>query len=651
MRIKKIQIKRFRGIEDSISEIKGYNVLIGRNGVGKSSFLKALDFFYAPSFGIGVNDFFHQVIAQPIEVAITYNSLSKEALEEFKSYIQDGLLTVTKKAIWNGVSAVESYHGSKMACPDFDKIRSLDGTEKKEEYNKIVSSGNYTGLEKAKTIPEVEQRLEDWEKLNINRCQLKLDEGKFFGFKNVGTGKIDKYSNLVLIPAVRDASEDALDTGKSSLKKLLDIALSRALNTAGLMKEFTDDTVSRYQKIIEKEAFCLDTVNSRLNDALKRYAPRAELNLEWMPLKNPSIAEPAAIAKLVEDGFTGEIAFKGHGLQRAYIMSILHFLAEVQKGVVTFGKETAEHSIPGLILAIEEPELYQHPSQARFLAKTLVDMTEIDNGKSPLQVICTSHSPYFVDVRTYEYVQVVRKIPSQSDGTKLSTVMNSSTFSKVAEKLKNAHKSTTPFDEHGLKARLVTLLNPHINEVFFAEFVIIVEGEEDRAILSAVMPLHKDASCLEAKGVSIIPVNGKNNIDKLRAILDTLSIPSYVIFDKDGQDGKNEVPNQKTNIALQRLLGVSEPGGSPGQIITEDYAIFDPDFQKAIDNAIGGSKWIDCRNKIAEELGYAKHKYANKNPAVLRMVFEKLEKEGTSLPSCLTQCLDSIVKKHKAIYN
>ena len=45
MKIKEISIKNFRGIEDLTLQLNDFTVLIGKNGVGKSSILHALNFF------------------------------------------------------------------------------------------------------------------------------------------------------------------------------------------------------------------------------------------------------------------------------------------------------------------------------------------------------------------------------------------------------------------------------------------------------------------------------------------------------------------------------------------------------------------------------------------------------------------------------
>lgn len=64
--------------------------------------------------------------------------------------------------------------------------------------------------------------------------------------------------------------------------------------------------------------------------SIQRFAPGAEVVLAWSPMAEVRLQEPTAIARLVDDGFEGDVATKGHGLQRAYLMAALQALAELE---------------------------------------------------------------------------------------------------------------------------------------------------------------------------------------------------------------------------------------------------------------------------------------------------------------------------------
>ena len=70
---------------------------------------------------------------------------------------------------------------------------------------------------------------------------------------------------------------------------------------------------------------------------------------------------------------------------------------------------------PTLLLGVEEPELYQHPPQARHLADVFGQMAKGNN-----QVLITTHSPMFVSGDGFENTQLVRA-PQNNTGSKVKS--------------------------------------------------------------------------------------------------------------------------------------------------------------------------------------------------------------------------------------
>lgn len=101
---------------------------------------------------------------------------------------------------------------------------------------------------------------------------------------------------------------------------------------------------------------------------------------------------PSAQVKAVEHQFEGSLSRFGHGLQRSFIFTLLQELAEHDdKG-------------PRLLLGCEEPELYQHPPQALYLAGVMQQLSTQN-----AQVMVSTHSPHFVSGRNFEQIRMVRK--------------------------------------------------------------------------------------------------------------------------------------------------------------------------------------------------------------------------------------------------
>src|SRR5688572_12065347 len=81
-----------------------------------------------------------------------------------------------------------------------------------------------------------------------------------------------------------------------------------------------------------------------------------------------------------------------------------------------------------MILACEEPELYQHPPQARHLADVFVQLAQSNN-----QVLVTTHSPLFVSGDGFENVRLVRT-PAKNTGSQVASL----TFDTLCIRIRTA---------------------------------------------------------------------------------------------------------------------------------------------------------------------------------------------------------------------
>jgi len=186
---------------------------------------------------------------------------------------------------------------------------------------------------------------------------------------------------------------------------------------------------------------------------------------------------------------------------------------------------------------------------------------------------------------------------------------------------------------------MTTLLNPWTNEGFFADVVVLVEGEDDRsALLGCASVMGRD---LERMGISVIPCDGKNNIDRLFLIFSGLGIPAYVVFDGDKGD-KRKQGSERTNRILQRLLGVCDPEDWPETVVTERYAIFERNLDEEIRVRIGDDCYLSTASAFRNENGYPDNDSCRKSPAFIRKVLEEGQSIGASVPA-LEGILDSVI--------
>ena len=98
--------------------------------------------------------------------------------------------------------------------------------------------------------------------------------------------------------------------------------------------------------------------------------------------------------------------------------------------------EIVSAQLPNLVLAIEEPELYQHPSRQRHLASVLLNLAigVIPGVAESTQVVYATHSPLFVGLDRFDQIRVLRKVPQGEDKPK-ATRINRTDMKAVAEEL------------------------------------------------------------------------------------------------------------------------------------------------------------------------------------------------------------------------
>jgi predicted ATP-dependent endonuclease of OLD family len=205
----------------------------------------------------------------------------------------------------------------------------------------------------------------------------------------------------------------------------------------------------------------------------------------------------------------------------------------------------------------------------------------------------------------------------------------------VIEKADGTAEGTNTGDT--LRPRLLALMTPWMNEGFFADVVVLVEGEEDRAaIIGAANAKDLD---LESSGITIIPCNGKRSIDRPVAILNQLRIPTYAIWDSDEGDGD---ANPEDNHRLLRLFG--DPIEDWPDRVADRFACFKHNLRTTLCAEIGQPLYDEVLRSCCERLCLGKNKHAAKNPIVIRDILREAYQRGKS-----AKTLDLIVSQIAAI--
>lgn len=404
MRIKNISVKNFRSLKDVEIKFDDITTLIGPNGAGKSSVLRALDWFFNGSKGgdLTDEDCSYGAVDQPIEVQVTFDSLTTADRQVLGKYVTAEMDTFTTWKTRTSDGA-ETLSANAKGFPPFTPIKNApNATEKKNRYKALRDSSPDLNLRAASSGTAADEAMTEWEAEHIDLLEdVPEVQTNFFGFNS--NAKMSGLFDFVLVTADLRASEESQDAKSTIIGRILERSVDRTLADERVT-EIVEQS-RRDQQAVYDEAFGeqLAQITSDLNVVVEGYTPGRSVSVKPadVELKAPRTTFQVSIL----DGSTEtSVERQGHGFQRTLLISALQMLA--QSGAA--GEEGV------ICLAIEEPELFQHPIQAQAFAKVLRTLAE-DDAKS-IQVAYATHSPYFIEAQKFHQVRRMTRSGEYSRG-------------------------------------------------------------------------------------------------------------------------------------------------------------------------------------------------------------------------------------------
>lgn len=623
MKIQSVRIKNFRTLKDLTIPFDSVTTFIGPNGAGKSTVLRALDWFFNGKPGsLTEKDCSFGATDEEIEVQVTFTDLSEKDREALGRYVPNGVVTFTawRRRFPDGS---DERSANAKGFPEFNAIKAATGaTAKKELYAALRLSQPELDLPAANTGAAVDQAMTAWEASHTDQLvnapeALKTD---FFGF-NSG-GKMSGLFDFVLITADLRASEESIDGKSSIIGRILERSVDRAAADEAIAAIVEESRAKQQKVYAEKFNAQLVAMTMQLNKVVTSYSPGRAVTIypAEVELKAPRTTFEVAVL----DGTTEtDVERQGHGFQRTLLISALQLLAQS-------GAASAEGVI---CLAIEEPELFQHPIQAQTFAKVLRSLAE-DAGKR-FQVTYATHSPYFLEARHFDQV---RRLTRSSDEIPVVTVH----YATVADVKANLHGTVK---DKTVDQQLDGTVTNQLAIALFANRAFLVEGNTDLSVFYGIGDKTSPGS-LEAAGISIVPVGSKTSIPLAHAILKLIGIPVYALFDADAgfearATVKGKLPEdiekeRKSHVAANRMMlkyfGRAEED-FPSAIVADEVAI----FEGCIETFLSASwpEWITACDEVAAVAGIN----FKKNQFAYRMA--TLKADG-SVPEMLKQILKKV---------
>ena len=192
----------------------------------------------------------------------------------------------------------------------------------------------------------------------------------------------------------------------------------------------------------------------------------------------------------------------------------------------------------GLLLLIEEPELYLRPQAQRYLYRLLREFSLAGN-----QVIYSTHSPAFLNVTRLDELVFVERLP----------VTGTHALQPEPVSADEDFRVMTEFDA----AR---------SELFLAHAAVLVEGLTEKLVLPFVFAaLGHD---VDREAISIIECGGKPNIPLFARVCRASGIPFVVVHDSDRKASGRLAPAEQALNAL-----IAETASE------ERVIVLDPDFE------------------------------------------------------------------------
>lgn len=389
MKISKLELTNFRGYRNvSVEFDDNFNVIIGKNDIGKSTVLEALEiFFNNETVKIDIDDHnVHAADEQYMAIQVSFSPEGKEYTIDTvptdlnKEYLLDADKNLSVKKVWD--------------CSK-DKLTAAS--------LKTYLVANYPTKFEA---PLISMKIADLKKLLANYAD-DLD------VKEVKKNKSSSIRQAIYeVEDIDDLSEIDIPIDKEDGKKIweslkFDLPLFFIFQSDRANKD-SDKEVQDPLKAITKTA--ISQLQAELDDVKEQIRAKAELlglkTLEKLKEMSPEIADvlsPEMSHKPWESLFSFSfncddgipINKRGSGVRRLILLN--YFRAEAER------KNAEDRNV---IYAIEEPETSQHPTWQVELLNALVELSENENT----QVLITTHSPSLAGLVNTDKIRFINKV-------------------------------------------------------------------------------------------------------------------------------------------------------------------------------------------------------------------------------------------------
>jgi putative ATP-dependent endonuclease of OLD family len=412
MRLESVTLRNFRAFrEETRVSIGDLTAIIGKNDVGKSSILEALEVFFnnetvkleAGDKNVHANETYIEVTCEFSNVphTLVLDAQAETTLSGEYLLASNGNLCIRKR--WQCTAAkpkeeifVCAHHPSETKYDDLLTLTQTKLRERMTELNVATEGVNRN------SNPSMRKAI--WE-----QCpDLKLTATEVAVAKEDGKRIWEKLASHMPLFALFQSDRPSRDSD-AEVQDPMKLAVATALAEPEITQKLNDvvDAVRiKAVALAERTHRTLSKLDATLASEL---TPEFRADPKWAGL--------FSLALNCEDGIP--VNKRGSGVRRLILVSF--FRAEAERRL-------ADGSSRSIIYAIEEPETAQHPHNQRILLDSFQQLAAEPN----CQVLVSTHSPGFA---SYLPVESFRFINRESDGRRTVQEGNDAILRQIVEAL------------------------------------------------------------------------------------------------------------------------------------------------------------------------------------------------------------------------
>lgn len=522
MLLSKLQVVNYRGLRDVDITMSRFGCLIGENNAGKSSTLQAVSLLRSGAT-LSHTNFFDD--SREIRIALTLSDITDTDLarlaEEHRTKVAPLLRnsSITLARIYGTDGKSKLKYVAMMPQEERFSPASID----------TLVKGKKSGKQFASEVVAVFSELANKVTASMNQGDVRAviqsladsipDDQKQPADLTLPTG-IDEsvvalLPEILYIPAVKDLADEVKTTQSTPFGKILVILLKAIEPKLADAKELFEKLNTKLNRVRRSDGSLEDNrldevklIESTVEKYVRESFANVRVEIDIPPPELRTVLSAAQI--FADDGVRSPIETKGDGLRRAIVFSILRSFVELEKSgaISTVGADppTADR----YMLLFEEPELYLHPKAQEILFQALSLFSRQHH------VLVTTHSPMFFGPDATATFVKLRKVSEPAVAAKPFTSVH-----------------TIDLRDITAKDQFQIICYENNNIAFFADTVVLVEGDSDYLVLPHLARILNPDWDSGKNSVRFARINGKTSFRRYKEFFARFATRVVVLADLD----------------------------------------------------------------------------------------------------------------------